>query len=168
STLNPSGTLSLSTGSRFAALPVTSIANGCRGDFSCSALRPCCQEGGAAGAAGACACAAAAEKTQTSAEAREMSDRDGAGDMEYPPFPGCCGLRGGAAVQSTGRHGIMATLDPGRNRYQGKPRPASSATHKNPWRTESRPHALTPCSLSRRVLSPPLHSRGPRRPWPAR
>src|SRR5467141_4811970 len=82
STLKPAGTLSL------AALPVTSIANGCRGDFSCSALRPCCQEGGAAGAAGACACAAAAENTQTSAEAREMSDRKGAGDMEYPPFPG--------------------------------------------------------------------------------
>src|SRR5438552_19150885 len=105
STLNPSGTLSLSTGSRFAALPVTSIANGCRGDFSCSALRPCCQEGGAAGAAGACACAAAAENTQTSAEAREMSDRNGAGDMEYPPFPGVmvfegaprCNRRGGMA-----------------------------------------------------------------------
>src|SRR5216117_420977 len=95
STLKPSGTLSLSTGSCCADLPVTSIANGCRGDFSCSALRPCCQEGGAAGAAGACACAAAAVSAQTSAEAREMSDRNGAGDMEYPPFPGCYSLRGG-------------------------------------------------------------------------
>src|SRR3989441_1264229 len=123
STLKPAGTLSLSTGSSFAALPVTSIANGCRGDFSCSALRPCCQEGGAAGAAGACACAAAADNTQTSAEVREMCDRNGAGDMEYPPFPGCCGLRGGAAVQSTGRHGIIATLDPGRNRLRREAAP---------------------------------------------
>src|SRR5437870_13844586 len=77
STLNPAGTLSLSTGSCFADFPVTSIANGCSGDFSCSALRPCCQEGGEAGAAGACACAAEAVSTQTSAEAREMSDRNG-------------------------------------------------------------------------------------------
>src|SRR5256884_8524594 len=53
STLKPSGTLSLSSGSSFADFPVTSIANGCRVDFSCSALRPCCQEGGAAVAADA-------------------------------------------------------------------------------------------------------------------
>src|SRR5437879_1572275 len=92
STLKPSGSLSLSTGSSFADFPVTSIANGCRVDFSCSVLRPCCQEGGAAGAAGACACAATAQNTKTSAEAREMSERNGAGDMEYSPFPGCCGL----------------------------------------------------------------------------
>src|SRR6266478_7299653 len=130
STLKPAGTLSLSTGSSFAALPVTSIANGCRGDFSCSPLRPCCQEGGAAGAAGACACAAAAVSAQTSAEAREMSDRSGAGNMEYPPFPGCCSLRGGAAVQSTGRSGIIATLDPGRNPIKSKPRFGPGATHK--------------------------------------
>src|ERR1700704_1119589 len=134
STLKPAGTLSLSTGSSFAALPVTSIANGCRGDFSCSALRPCCQEGGAAGARGAAGAwpdAAAAENTQTSAEVREMSDRNGAGDMEYPPFPGCCGLRGGAAVQSTGRHGIIATLDPWRNRTKKEaalPSPARLTT----------------------------------------
>src|SRR5439155_13414778 len=114
STLKPAGTLSLSTGRSFAALPVTSIANGCRGDFSCSALRPCCQEGGAA--AGACACAAATVSAHTSAELREINDRNGAGSMEYPPFPGCCCLRGGATVQSTGRNGIIATLDPGRNR----------------------------------------------------
>src|SRR5437016_13860340 len=99
STLNPSGTLSLSTGSRFAALPVTSIANGCRGDFSCSALRPCCQEGGAAGAAGACACAAATENTQTRREAGGLCDGNGAGAWEYLPFPGCCVLRGGCAPQ---------------------------------------------------------------------
>src|SRR5205809_1888134 len=120
STLKPSGTLSLSTGSCFADFPVTSIAKGCRGDFSCSALRPCCQEGGGAGAAGACACAAAAMSAHASAQAREMNERNGAGDMEYPPFPGCCGLRGGATAQSTGRNGIIATLDPGRNRTKNK------------------------------------------------
>src|SRR6266702_334564 len=127
STLKPSGTLSLSTGSSFADFPVTSIAKGCRGDFSCSALRPCCQEGGAAGAAGACACAATAMSAQASAEAREMSDRNGAGNMEYPPFPGCCGLRGGAAVQSTGRNGIIATLDPGRNNMAHRRKASCSA-----------------------------------------
>ena len=37
--------------------------------MSCSAERPCCQEGGAAGA---CACAALAISAQTSAEAREI------------------------------------------------------------------------------------------------
>src|SRR5258706_11222285 len=115
STLKPSGTLSLSTGSIFAALPVTSIANGCRDDFSCSALRPCCHEGGAAGA---CACAAWAISTQASAELRETRGRNDGDDMEYPPFPGCCCVRGGAAMQSAGRSGIIATLDPGRNRIR--------------------------------------------------
>src|ERR1700704_4602817 len=112
STSKPAGTLSLSTGRSFADFPVTSIAKGCRGDFSCSALRPCCHEGGAAGA---CACAAVAVSTQPSAEMREMNGRNGAGNMEYPPFPGCCDLREGAAMQSTGRNGIIATLNPGRN-----------------------------------------------------
>src|SRR5258706_13947308 len=122
STLKPSGTLSLSTGSCFADFPVTSIAKGCRGDFSCSALRPCCQDGGAAGAAGACACAAAAVSAHTSADVREMCDRNGAGDMEYPPFPGCRCLRGGAAVQPAGGNGLIATLAPGRNRGISEPR----------------------------------------------
>src|SRR5207247_5435624 len=129
STLKPSGTLSLSTGTCFADLPVTSIAKGCRGDFSCSALRPCCQEGGAA--AGACACAARTVSAHTSAEAREINDRNGAGIMEYPPFPGCCCLRGGATVQSTGRNGIIATLDPARNRTKKEaalPSPARRTT----------------------------------------
>src|SRR5712691_2002372 len=49
STLKPAGTLSLSTGSSLAALPVTSIAKGCKGELACSAPRPCCQEGGAEG-----------------------------------------------------------------------------------------------------------------------
>src|SRR5260221_9114192 len=133
STLKPSGTLSLSTGSSFADFPVTSIANGCRVDFSCSALRPCCQEGGAAGA---CACAALVISVQTSAALRETRGRNGAENMEYPPFPGCCGLRGGAAVQSTGRSGIIATLDPGRNPIKRKPRFGPQHGSQEPWRTE--------------------------------
>src|SRR2546422_11197348 len=87
STLKPAGTLSLSTGSSFAALPVTSIANGCRGDFSCSALRPCCQEGGAAGAAGARAWAAPAGGTPTGAGRGGVGEREGAGGHGNPPFP---------------------------------------------------------------------------------
>src|SRR2546423_10687534 len=79
STLKPSGSLSLSTGSSFADFPVTSIANGCRVDFSCSALRPCCQEGGAAGAAGGRARAAPASTAQAGAAPRENKGRDGAG-----------------------------------------------------------------------------------------
>src|SRR5437016_9901250 len=126
SSLKPSGSLSLSTGSSFADFPVTSIANGCRVDFSCSVLRPCCQEGGAAGAAGACACAATAVSAQASVQVKEMSQRNGAEYMEYPPFAGCCCLRGGAAVQSTGRSGIIATLDPVRN--MSDPRSSGDAT----------------------------------------
>src|SRR5215467_11979810 len=56
STLNPAGTLSLSTGRSFAARPVMWGAKGCSGEVACSELRPCCQEGG--GAAGAWARAA--------------------------------------------------------------------------------------------------------------
>src|SRR3954447_4418369 len=51
STLNPAGTLSLLTGSSLAARPVRIGAIGCRGDFVCSAERPCCHDGGAAGGA---------------------------------------------------------------------------------------------------------------------
>src|SRR2546426_11579435 len=105
STLKPAGTLSLSTGSSFAALPVTSIANGCRGDFSCSALRPCCQEGGAAGAAGACACAAGAGDTQTGAGEGGVGERNGGGDMEKPPFSRGFLLSGGGAGQTRGGPG---------------------------------------------------------------
>src|SRR5437667_3528280 len=146
STVKPSGRLSLSTGSSFADFPVTSIANGCRVDFSCSVLRPCCQEGGAAGAAGACACAATAVSAQASVQVKEMSQRNGAEYMEYPPFAGCCCLRGGATVQSTGRSGIIATLDPGRNRTKkGSRAPVFGATQKQPMAhriTASCPAAL--------------------------
>src|SRR5712691_6697999 len=50
STLKPAGTLSLSTGSSFAARPVRCGAKGCRGELACSAERPCCHDGGADGA----------------------------------------------------------------------------------------------------------------------
>src|SRR5258708_36883454 len=55
-----------------------------------------------------------------SVQAREMSELRGEDDMEQPPFPGCCSLREGATVESTGRNGIIATLDPGRNRIKNK------------------------------------------------
>src|SRR5260221_3774431 len=86
STLKPSGTLSLSTGSCFADFPVTSIAKGCRGDFSCSALRPCCQDGGAAGAAGARGCAAPAGDAQAEAGGRAMLEPKGACRMGQSPL----------------------------------------------------------------------------------
>src|SRR6266581_6761007 len=72
STLKPSGTLSLSTGSCFADFPVTSIAKGCRGDFSCSALRPCCHEGGAAGGCWAYAAVVNAARNAVNATARDL------------------------------------------------------------------------------------------------
>src|SRR5260221_13139646 len=51
STLKPGGTLSLSVGNSFAALPVRCGASGCSGEFACSAERPCCHDGGGAVAA---------------------------------------------------------------------------------------------------------------------
>src|SRR5262249_43304982 len=51
STLKPGGTFSWFTGNSFAGLPVMLIANGWRGDLSCSAERPCCHDGGGVGAA---------------------------------------------------------------------------------------------------------------------
>src|SRR5580765_7075573 len=62
STLNPAGTLSLSTGSSLAGRPVRMGAIGCRVELFWSAERPCCHEGAGADAAGACAPADAASQ----------------------------------------------------------------------------------------------------------
>src|SRR5919197_5044543 len=65
STVNPGGTLSLSIGRSFAALPVISIANGCSVDSACAGGLPWCQEGGAAGLSWACTLSVKAAETAT-------------------------------------------------------------------------------------------------------
>src|SRR5437763_2408873 len=53
STLNPAGTFSVSIGNSLAGRPVICGANGCKVEVPCSGVRPCCQDGGAAGGAAA-------------------------------------------------------------------------------------------------------------------
>src|SRR4051794_23301944 len=55
STLKPEGTFSLSIGRSVAALPVTSMANGCSVDSDIAEGFPCCHEGGGDAAGLSCA-----------------------------------------------------------------------------------------------------------------
>src|ERR1700730_6234339 len=96
STLNPAGTFSLSIGSPLAARPVICGANGCKVESDCSAGRPCCHGGGAAGVAGCaagvadgagCASAAAGAISPAQASTDAIKKRVDAGDMECPPIP---------------------------------------------------------------------------------
>jgi len=57
----------------FDGRPVKCGANGCNVEVACSAERPCCQDGGAAGAAGAAAGAAGAAAGGVCAHAYVMS-----------------------------------------------------------------------------------------------
>src|SRR5262249_60222770 len=77
STLNPAGPFSVFTGRLLASRPVMWGAKGCSGELACSALRPCCQEGG--GEAGAWA-RAAVLKTETNAAAKALRE------FMSPPF----------------------------------------------------------------------------------
>src|SRR6185312_9021077 len=72
STLNPAGTLSLSTGRSFAALPVISIANGCRVDSAIAHDVTGCHDGGGDAAGLSCACATVKAPRTAAAKAAFM------------------------------------------------------------------------------------------------
>src|ERR1700676_4988587 len=124
STLNPAGTFSLSIGSPLAARPVICGANGCKVESDCSAGRPCCQGGAAAGVVGCaagvadgagCASAAAGAISPAQASADAIKKRRDTGDMECPPISCVCCPRRGAPMQLSGRNGIIATPGPDYN-----------------------------------------------------
>src|SRR3954469_3659085 len=67
STLKPDGTFSLLIGRSLAALPVTSMAKGCRVDSDMPCGLPCCHEGGGDAAGLSCAKAGTTKAAATAA-----------------------------------------------------------------------------------------------------